>query len=147
MLRCPADQRSERRIVVWAFNADWRDAAADDEDEDGTDSSPSDGIIEVVTTPYGGNRNLAAQRGVHLLYKLKQPGGPNAITRRDAFDDALQKVHASVVDYTRVLYKFELPAREAGTLMKLISKHGTTGATLFPGFDGVSRAMWEHDQW
>jgi hypothetical protein len=146
VLRCPAEERAERGIVVWAFNADWRDAAANEEDDDAV-TAPSDGIIEVVTTPYGGNRNLAAQRGVHLLYKLKEPRKPNAITRRDPFDDALQKVHASVVDYARVLYKFELPASEAGALMRLIAKHGATGATLFPGFDGVSRAMWEHDHW
>ncbi|HXA19253.1 MAG TPA: FRG domain-containing protein [Thermoanaerobaculia bacterium] len=148
VLRCDdADERATRRIVVWAFNASWRDAAmADDEDPEDKTSRP-DGVVEVVTTPYGGNRNLAAQRGVHLLYRLSEPQRRTGIVRRDPFDDALQRVHASVIDYTKALYKFILPVSEAGALMALLAKHGTTGATLFPGFDGVSRAMWEYDHW
>jgi hypothetical protein len=148
VLRCEdANERAKRQIVVWAFNASWRDAPmADDEDPDDKTLRP-DGVVEVVTTPYGGNRNLAAQRGVHLLYRLSEPPRRTTIVRRDPFDDALQRVHKSVIDYTKALYKFTLPPSDAGALMALLAKHGATGATLFPGFDGVSRAMWEYDHW
>jgi FRG domain len=148
VLRCESAERENRRIVVWAFDAAWRAAGIPEEDEesDGTNEPPN-GVVELVTTPYGGNRNLAAQRGVHLLYRLNEPPLPSMIVRRDPFDDALQRAHASVIDYTKALFKFDLPPTEAGDVMRLLAKHGATGATLFPGFDGVSRAMWEHDHW
>jgi FRG domain-containing protein len=148
VLRCAdANERDQRKIVVWAFNASWRDAPLSDDEDAENKSSRPDGVVEVVTTPYGGNRNLAAQRGVHLLYRLSEPPRPSNIVRRDPFDDALQRVHASAIDYTKALYKFVLPFSEAGALMALLAKYGATGATLFPGFDGVSRAMWEYDHW
>jgi hypothetical protein len=148
VLRCenPAEKQT-RSIVVWAFNATWTDAPIADDEDDESSSARPDGVVEVVTTPYGGNRNLAAQRGVHLLYRLSEPPRPSSTVRRDPFDDALQRVHAAAIDYTKALYKFALPASEAGALMILLAKHGATGATIFPGFDGVSRAMWEHDHW
>jgi hypothetical protein len=40
-----------------------------DDDENDENAPHFDGIVEVVTTPYGNNRNLAAQKGVHLLYR------------------------------------------------------------------------------
>lgn len=149
VLRCDDEaERAKRRIVVWAFNASWRDAAHSDDDDDSSGGMDRpDGIVEVVTTPYGGNRNLAAQRGVHLLYRLSETPKPTSIVRRDPFDDALQRVHASAIDYTKALYKFVLTGSEAAALMPLLARHGVTGATLFPGFDGVSRAMWEYDHW
>jgi hypothetical protein len=147
VLRCDdAAERDRRKIVVWAFNASWRDAAVSEDDDDDDETRP-DGIVEVVTTPYGGNRNLAAQRGVHLLYRLSEAPESKRVVKRAPFDDALQCVHASVIDYAKALYKFVLPSSEAGPLMVLLARHGATGATLFTGFDGVSRAMWEYDHW
>ena len=146
-LRCDNKPSEKRRIIVWAFNSTWRDAPlTDDEETEGKNEAPA-GIVELVTTPYGGNRNLAAQRGVHLLYRLSEAPQASAIVRRDPFDHALQRVHASVVDYTKALYKFALDTSEAGQLLRLLAKHGATGATMFPGFDGVARAMREHDHW
>lgn len=146
VLRTAADARGSQQIVVWAFNAWWRDATVADDDTE-TDTEDPSGTVELVTTPYGGNRNLAAQRGVHLLYREQRTPTPGSIVRRDPFDDALQRVHANVSDFTKALYKLVLSPTEAGALMPLLAKHGATGATLFPGFDGVSRAMWEADQW
>lgn len=134
--------------MVWAFDSAWRDAAmTNTDDEDQAVTKKPGGFVELVTTPYGGNRNLAAQRGVHLLYRLSDPPRALSTVRRDSFDDALQRVYLTAIEHTRALYKFELVSSEAGSLMHLLSKHGATGATLFPGFDGVSRALWEEDQW
>jgi hypothetical protein len=147
VLRRNEDERGECLIVVWAFDSAWRDAPSADEDDELGGSKRPDGFVELVTTPSGGNRNLAAQRGVHLLYRPNEAPQPLSIVRRDPFDDALQRVYVSARDHTTALYKFMLDPAEAGHLMALLARHGATGATLFPGFDGVSRALWEEDQW
>lgn len=146
ILRRQPDYVTDRQIVVWAFDSSWRDAANTEDDEVPLMRRP-DGIVELVTTPYGGNRNLAAQRGLHLLYRLHETPHSGMPVRRDSFDNALKLVHAAAKDYTKALYKFLLPASEANALMPLLARHGATGATLFPGFDGVRRAMWEFDHW
>ena len=149
LVTCPTSGGVNRKIVVWAFNASMGvDVPSDPDGEEDEAVARTAGIVEVVTTPYGNNRNLAAQRGVHLLYRWTNTPGFNAPMKRDPFDHALQKAHsAALEDYEKALYKFVLPASEAAELMQLLAKHGVTGATLFPGFDGVARAMREEDVW
>ena len=144
VLRCDSAKLSECKIVVWAFNADMANVTLDETEDEA--QAPA-GIVEIVTTPYANNRNLAAQRGIHLLYRPTPTPRPKAKMQRDPLDDALQRVHASVRDYAKALYKLTLPATEAGGLLWLVERHGVTGATLFPGYDGVVRAMWERDRW
>ena len=119
----------------------------DAEDDDTGEVSQPDGFVELVTTPYAGNRNLAAQRGVHLLYRLREAPRLHDTVRRDPFDDALQRVYRSAKEHTKALYKLELDPSQAGHVLPLLWRYGVTGATVFPGFDGVSRALWEEDQW
>jgi len=74
----------------------------------GTDA-PADknGIVEVVTSPYSNNRNLAAQRGIHLLYRPVDVPYPTVIIKRDTLDDALRRAHANAIrDYKKALFKF-----------------------------------------
>jgi hypothetical protein len=149
VLECGAAELPESTIVVWAFDT-WMGVAvlADEDVEDGETVARTTAIVEVVTTPYGNNQNLAAQRGVHLLYRSIEAPSPMAIVKRDPFDYALQRAHTSAMeDSEKALYKFVLPPTEAANLLRLIAKHGVTGATLFPGFDGVVRAMAEEDHW
>jgi FRG domain len=146
VLNCTPEERAERLIVVWAFDAAQSSASMPD-DEDTTQLSRPSGIVEVVTTPYANNRNLAAQRGIHLLYRSPKTLKAMEIVQRNPLDDVLQHVHATVIDYTNALYKFTLPATEAGQLLRLVAKYGVTGATMFPGFDGVARAMRERRLW
>jgi hypothetical protein len=145
----PVSEPSER-IVVWAFNEDLAavttlDLAAD-EDVAAKTPAPS-GFVSLVTTPYGNNRNLAAQQGLHLLYRPLKPPHPLRAMDREPFDTALQRVHAVMAEHMPALYKFGLPASEAGELLWLIAKCGTTGANVFPGFDGVAKALWERRSW
>jgi hypothetical protein len=137
---------SDSQIVIWAFDSTMSDAVPEDDDND--ENAPhSDGIVEVVTTPYGNNRNLAAQKGVHLLYRASDVISPGSQVRRDPFDAALQRAHAAALaDYDKALYKFELSHSEAANLLRLIARHGVTGATIFPGFDGVARTMKDQDR-
>ena len=142
----PADE-AKRQIVVWAFDASMSNAMPDEPDDDEVTTRHPRGIVEVVTTPYANNRNLAAQKGVHLLYRSIEAITPGKRIRRDPFDAALQRAHAAALpDSDRALYKFVLPAGEAGNLLKLLAKHGVSGAALFPGFDGVARTMKDQER-
>ena len=149
VLRCEAAELSKCTIVVWAFDASIGVAIpADAEGGEDEAVARTAAVVEVVTTPYGNNRNLAAQRGVHLLYRMTEAPQPLSQARRDPLDHALQLAHAAAMDdYEKALYKFVLPADQAASLLRLLAKHGVTGATMFPGFDGVARAMKEEDRW
>jgi hypothetical protein len=138
---------ADASVVVWAFDTVTADMGSDSEDEDDDAALTPTGVVELVTTPYGNNRNLAAQRGVHLLYHSAEPVLPDTLAIRDRFDCALQRAHSVMSDYGKALYKFILPRSEAGPLLRLLTKHGISGATLFPGFDGVARAMREEDSY
>jgi hypothetical protein len=145
VLRAVPANDNQPEIVIWAFDASMSNAMPDEDSEETV--SRTHGIVEVVTTPYGNNRNLAAQKGVHLLYREIEAVTPGKIVRRDPFDVALQRAHAAAVELSeRALYKFVLPANEAAELMRLIAKHGATAAALFPGFDGVARTMKDQDR-
>lgn len=126
---CASRKLYDSKIVVWAFDTSMAD-------EDG---------LELITTPYGNNKNMAAQRGVHLLYRSTDKVSAQSVVRRDSFDKTLQWAHSKVSKVMTVLFKFILPASEARSLMRLLRRHDVSGATLFPGFDGVARAMREHD--
>jgi hypothetical protein len=149
VLRCSESELPECEIIVWAFDSSVGVIVpADSDTEEDEVVTRRKAVVEVVTTPYGGNRNLAAQRGVHLLYRLVEAPRPLDVVRRESFDDALQNAHVEAMDdYEKALYKFVLPATEAANLLRRLAKHGATGATLFPGFDGVVRAMREEDLW
>jgi hypothetical protein len=143
-LRTKATQLSDCKIVVWAFDSLMSVVVPEADDDDDVVVGRVPGAVEVVTTPYGNNRNLAAQQGVHLVYRLAQPPQAMAVIQRDPFDHALRFAHATAEE-EKVLFKFVLPPTEAGALLRLLKKTGVTGATLFPGFDGVARAMEEED--
>jgi len=114
VLACAPEKLDECSIVVWAFDAAMASMSVPDvDDEDVPQAVAGSGFVEVVTTPYGGNRNLAAQRGIHLLYRLSEPPSALATVRRDPFDHALQRAHAAVMDTVKVLFKFVLPVGEA----------------------------------
>ena len=46
-----------------------------------------------------------------------------------------------------IFTKCTLPTSEANALLQLLSMNGVDGATLFPGYDGVARAVCERAHW
>jgi hypothetical protein len=46
-----------------------------------------------------------------------------------------------------VLYKLTLPRSEAGALLKWLAHEAVTGASLFPGLDGVARDVRDRRRW
>ncbi len=102
-------------------------------------SSPFPTAIIKVTAPGAGNPNLYAQDG---LFTLALPA--------NSFDFSAPAERLSQGDAIRLfttLYKFKLPAMQAPRLLRLLAKDGITGASLFPGFDGIRRAIEDRRYW
>jgi hypothetical protein len=98
-----------------------------------TDGLKDDGRgLSVYQAPGGTNPNLRAQAGLFTL------------TRGDEETD-VQK-HAMAVGGPE-LWGFLLPRSEAAVLLRLLAAEGIDGAAMFPGADGVVRAMKEQTQW
>jgi hypothetical protein len=127
------------RIAVWAYCSKF-DAAGVLAGRISTYKHP----LQLITAPYAGNPNLAAQRGVHILLN-PDPVKPGDPAFRYDLTEALSMVHSTVGSVP--LLKFTAPSDAARDLLRLLAKHGVTPASLFPGYGGVVAAMLEEEKW
>lgn len=99
--------------------------------------------VEIVTAPQAGNPNLAAQTGLFTLDRHADGEEPldEVLRERKA---GLNPSPAMVFPYMR---KFLFPRREAPKVLRLLSYEHVNGATLFPGFAGVVKAVNEEELW
>jgi hypothetical protein len=95
-------------------------------------------IIEQVQAPGGTNPNLRAQAGTFTVLSSIEDIG---------LDEHLQKCVEAKTLKTSQLYRLLLPWAEAPRLMRLLALDGIDGASMFPGTDGVVRAMRERAAW
>ena len=86
--------------------------------------------------PGGTNPNLNAQAGLFTVHHRED--SPSL----DGFLNDWRK-HAAVPTPQRLT----LPATEAPKLLRLLAYEGVTGASLFPGADGVVKSMRERALW
>jgi hypothetical protein len=124
----------DERLAVIALRAD---LARDSPSATKRDS------IHIVTAPAASNPNLRAQRGVFLVllqgdavlddYFGAEPYDHLALKRRSIAGDKV--------------FRFTLPIKEADELLRLLAKENVTAAALFPGWDGVIRALNESRYW
>ena len=101
------------------------------------DVEPYSGL-SLVELPGGVSRNLAAQAGVFTVIRMV-----------DHLDGMFQPQTIGHIDTTSQsvtvsLKKYILPISEAVTLLDILEQFGVSGATLFPGFEGVGHqvAVW-----
>lgn len=136
-----AAKRETERLAVWAYFADAHDALQDTAEVDAA------ARVRLVTAPYATNRNLAAQQGLHLLF-VPSSNEPDAPLEEFAIQRNLQTTHAAFARqaFDR-LVKFTLPSSLARHLLWLLAKEHVSAATLYPGFDGVTRAIEEETYW
>jgi hypothetical protein len=125
------------RLAVWAF------AKAAVFSQLGT-SGPYDWLIDrlrLVTAPTADIPNLFAQQGLFMLLRDRK------LRRSDSFrPQPYDKVILQNVwfDMTGpIFYKFTLPTREAPELLRLLAAAGVDASTVYPGYDGVARAVRE----
>lgn len=103
--------------------------------------------VITVTAPRSENQNLHAQEGLFTLYRPRPVVLSERIDRRP-MDELLKAAIRRVTPLKRaVMYRFVLPITQAGTLLYLLAKEGVDSASLFPGYDGVVRALRERRFW
>ncbi len=110
-------------IAVWAIQR-------------GTLRRPSEGPY-FYEAPGGTNPNLRAQAG---LFSYIIAEDEPSIEQHNA---RLRRLIGAALPLRRML----LPVSEAPKLLRLLSYEGITGASMFPGADGVVRAMRETALW
>lgn len=108
-----------------------------------------DGIsntVFVMSAPRATNRNLLAQQGVFTLVQPVGQDRPHPLpTIQDVLRDNEAIIHARDGSHRwcPLLTEFRVPAREACTLLMLLAESGFTAATIYPGLDGVRKALEE----
>jgi hypothetical protein len=96
-------------------------------------------VILPITAPGAGNANLYAQGGLFThLYRHRRvdPDAPMDYSPQTQVLESMTKV-----------VKFTLPVEEAPRLLRMVAEEGTSAANLFPGFDGIRKAMEERMYW
>jgi len=136
------DGSSSDCLCVWGLTPPMIEAPVGVGRRGGGYSAPGDPYYETFRVPTAGNPNLRAQAGVFLLSR-------HAVRHDGVFPfatllDTIERVQA---DPAPRLIQVTLPPSEAGVLLWLLALEGIDGATLFPGYDGVKRAIDDRQFW
>jgi hypothetical protein len=119
----PKDRGIASHLAVWALQR-------------GDLKEPSEGP-SFYDAPGGTNPNLNAQAGLFMWFPFEdEPSLEEHLAR-------LNKITGSTPPLRRLM----LPVDEAPRLLRLLSYEGVTGASMFPGADGVVKAMLESALW
>jgi hypothetical protein len=107
--------------------------------------------LRIIRPPYKGNPNLAAQSGAFTLweqYHVLKSNKPILTTElpvmRKALDELILEMPYFSITGT-LMYKYTLPVSECCNLMSLLFRFNYDASKLFPGYDGVARAVREKD--
>jgi hypothetical protein len=129
------------RLSVWAISLDFiRDTHGS------ADMGSGIPHVQVLTAPRASNPNLHAQAGLFTAWfevnaiSALEPRIPRLI-------DALPAPKKNAWISTSPLLHFTLPHSEAPTLLRMLSYENIDGSHMFPGRDGVVRAMKELRFW
>ncbi|MNP04352.1 hypothetical protein D3C76_962640 [compost metagenome] len=91
--------------------------------------------IAIVDMPGGTSTNLAAQSGLFTLQLTNIHGSEPFV--------ALPLEQVSEIyehnPYGVPLLRYKMPYRQVPRLLELCNRFGVSGATLFPGYEGVAR--------
>lgn len=102
--------------------------------------------IRIVSPPRAANRNLLAQNGVFTIHTHKlDPKNPPTVT---PFDELVHRLCQSDKAHWRwgemgPIQLLTLPWSEARKLMSILAEEDVSAATLFPGYDGIVRSLYE----
>ncbi len=147
--RCRADQAnasSSPSLVVWALSGKFVQLVCRDRDP---------GLM-VLSAPSASNPNLHAQAG---LFTFVQPRSAHAIPLpsideyirdlelRSARGEQLYESPGKPWQrrFTPILVKLTLPAAQVRTLARLLAELGVSAASMYPGLDGVAKAIKERE--
>jgi hypothetical protein len=93
--------------------------------------------LSFYSPPAATNRNLHAQAGLFTIH---------AADNNASLEEQVVRLRAQTRE-PLALWRVTLPSGEAAPLLALLSDEGVDGASMFPGPDGVARAMRERALW
>jgi len=122
--------------------------------------------LTTVNVPYAGNLNITAQKGSFTCINESDvdPDGPvsvidteeivrllandlnDAIKNEQLNGDWLKKIN-QYIGNDPILMKITAPATCGGNLLRQLSGFGIKASFIYPGYDGVSRAVKERGLW
>lgn len=91
--------------------------------------------LHMSAPPRAGNPNLHAQGGLFTFNSFWGVEG-GALHPADEIVRAMEKTNGFA---SPAMYRFRLPQRQAGAVLRLLAFEPVTGGTLFPGVSGVVR--------
>ncbi|MAN99778.1 FRG domain-containing protein [uncultured Roseovarius sp.] len=134
-----ASAKPDKYLSVWALDADAMIYM-----NETVHRSP----LNIVTPPYHGNPNLAAQSGIFTSWSVvvRNPlvldGNSPFVERRSL--DTLIKTHTSNNSWNfhrSAFMKFRLPSTHATDVLKILERAGYGPSRIFPGYGGVAKEV------
>jgi hypothetical protein len=133
----------ENRLAVWIYQ---EGEARPQEGEARPSVKYPSPTVEIVQPASSSNQNLRAQRGCLMVWRnCDEFASPFATTQLELI--VSREADKRGVRGRAIFDKFTLPNSEANALLQLLSMNGVDGAVLFPGYDGVARAVCEQAHW
>lgn len=119
------------KLAVFALNADLLEHYQAEKSNGGVYD------IAIIRAPQASNPNLSAQAGFFTLDRLNRGLPLEKLLNRLPKD----------IELGRILYKLTLPKSEAPRLLGILADEGVSAASVFPGYGGVTEAVFEHSLW
>ena len=143
-LVCDGKTADGLNLAVWAISPDGLRAHLQLEKVAGRDVE-----LLTVSAPRAGNPNLHAQEGLFTLYRPERQYRSEPVDRRPLNEvlHAVETTRKIGTSKQPLLYRFTLPIAESARLLYMLAKEGIDGATLFPSYDGVVKAVFERRFW
>jgi len=134
---------SAARMVIWALNRSNLRVSGSVYSAPDSTTFP----ILIVAAPRASNPNLHAQQGLFRL-RVHRDIQAGDFAETEPLDEFIsQRLENKLSRVAPVLYRFTVPASQAGSVLWLAAKEGVTAASLFPGYYGVTRALEERTYW
>jgi hypothetical protein len=103
--------------------------------------------VLLVTAPRASNANLHAQGGAFTVDR-RLPANGRARIRREALDDIVSSTYdPKVAGGVPVMREFVLAVDQVPALFRLLSDHGVSAASIYPGLEGVAKSLDERTAW
>lgn len=130
-------------LCVWALSLAFVEWTREREAYDTLKSAPR---VRVVTAPRASNANLHAQSGLFTLWW--NTGNIQPLDHLiPQILHALERRPETAWQGDSPVWRLELPWSEAPTLLRLLSDEQVDAARMFPGYDGVVRALKDRNHW
>jgi hypothetical protein len=139
--QCPGEY-----ISVWMLDVEWLANM-----NDTVHHAP----VSIVTPPYAGNPNLAAQAGLFTSWNVNVGDHQNYVTNgfpltdRRPFDEALVqhfKQQGVVPDFREMFVKVRLPSEHCHDVLEKLAAAGYNAARIFPGYRGVAEEVMQRNK-